>query len=82
MNRNFLSVLLCTGILFTSCKQVPEKTAGIEGDFSGTLTSEEIEGGVLTAEILWKFVAFQSHCIHRQPASRQGNPETGKGIRG
>jgi dipeptidyl aminopeptidase/acylaminoacyl peptidase len=55
MNHNFLSVLLSAGILFASCTQVPEEKTGIEGDFSGTLTAEEIEGGVLTAEILWKF---------------------------
>ncbi|MCK4854834.1 MAG: PD40 domain-containing protein, partial [Bacteroidales bacterium] len=57
MNRYFLSVLLCAGILISSCTQTPEKTetSVIEGDFSGTLTQEEIAGGVLTAEILWKF---------------------------
>jgi dipeptidyl aminopeptidase/acylaminoacyl peptidase len=55
MNRYFLSALLCAGILFASCTQEPEETSGIEGDFSGTLTPDEIEGGVLTAEILWKF---------------------------
>ncbi len=54
MNRNFLFALFCTGILICACTQVPNET-GIEGDFSGTLTQEEIDGGVLTAEILWKF---------------------------
>ena len=55
MNRYFLSVLLCAGILISSCTQAPEEEAGIVGDFSGALTQEEIAGGVLTAEILWKF---------------------------
>ena len=55
MNRYFLSVLLCAGILISSCTQAPEEEAGIVGDFSGALTPEEIAGGVLTAEILWKF---------------------------
>jgi dipeptidyl aminopeptidase/acylaminoacyl peptidase len=55
MNRYFLSILLCAGILYTSCTQAPEESTGISGDFSGTLTQEEISGGLLTAEILWKF---------------------------
>lgn len=55
MNRYFLSILLCAGIIFSSCAQPPEETRLVAGDFSGTLTQEEIDGGVLTAEILWKF---------------------------
>jgi len=55
MNRYFLSILLCAGIIITSCTQAPEVTSIIEGDFSGTLTQEEVAGGLLTAEILWKF---------------------------
>jgi dipeptidyl aminopeptidase/acylaminoacyl peptidase len=56
MNRYFLFILLFAGILLSACKEVPqEEEAGIEGDFSGTLTQDEIDGGVLTAEILWKF---------------------------
>ncbi len=55
MNRYFLSTLLCAGIIFSSCAQPPEETRLVAGDFSGTLTQDEIAGGVLTAEILWKF---------------------------
>ena len=55
MNRYFLSILLCSGILISSCTKAPEETTGVAGDFSGVLTQEEIAGGVLTAEILWKF---------------------------
>lgn len=55
MNRYFPIILLCTGILFSSCNQAPDDSKGVEGDFSGVLTPEEIAGGVLTAEILWKF---------------------------
>jgi dipeptidyl aminopeptidase/acylaminoacyl peptidase len=53
MNRIFISLLLMAGLLL-SCTRAPDET-GIEGDFSGTLTQEEIDGGVLTPEILWKF---------------------------
>ena len=55
MNSYFLCILLCAGILISSCTQAPEETTGVEGDFSGVLSQEEIAGGVLTAEILWKF---------------------------
>ncbi len=55
MNRFPLCILLCAGILLSSCTQAPQEEAGVVGDFSGTLTQEEIAGGVLTAEILWKF---------------------------
>ncbi|MFC2081387.1 prolyl oligopeptidase family serine peptidase [Bacteroidota bacterium] len=54
MNRIYLLSIFCIGVLLSSCTQVPQDTS-IEGDFSGTLTQEEIDGGVLTAEILWKF---------------------------
>ncbi|KPL16809.1 MAG: peptidase S9 [Bacteroides sp. SM23_62] len=57
MNRYFLFILILAGLLISSCDQVPEKAGEppVEGDFSGTLTQQEIDGGVLTAEILWKF---------------------------
>lgn len=55
MNRYSLFILLCTGILLSSCTQAPKEAVGVGGDFSGTLTRQEIDGGVLTAEILWKF---------------------------
>jgi dipeptidyl aminopeptidase/acylaminoacyl peptidase len=55
MNRFSLCILLCAGILLSSCTQAPQEEASVVGDFSGTLTQEEIAGGVLTAEILWKF---------------------------
>jgi dipeptidyl aminopeptidase/acylaminoacyl peptidase len=55
MNRYSLFILLCTGILLSSCTRAPKEAVGVEGDFSGTLTPQEIDGGVLTAEILWKF---------------------------
>jgi dipeptidyl aminopeptidase/acylaminoacyl peptidase len=54
MKRIFIPALLCTGLILFSCTKTPEPK-GIEGDFSGMLTREEIEGGVLTADILWKF---------------------------
>jgi dipeptidyl aminopeptidase/acylaminoacyl peptidase len=54
MNRNLFIALFCTGILLSSCTQAPE-TPSVLGDFSGNLTQEEIAGGVLSPEILWKF---------------------------
>ena len=52
MNRYFLFILLYAGSLITSCTQAPEETTGVAADFSGTLSQDEIAGGVLTAEIL------------------------------
>ncbi len=54
MNRKLFIVFICAGVLLSACTQAPE-TPAIEGDFSGTLTQEEISKAVLTPEILWKF---------------------------
>ena len=54
MNRTISIALFCAGFLLNACTQAPTET-GVEGDFSGTLTQEEIAGGILTPEILWKF---------------------------
>ncbi len=54
MNRSILFSILFAAVLLAACTQVSQDTA-VEGDFSGILTQEEIDGGVLTAEILWKF---------------------------
>ena len=39
-------------LFFVACKETPDEPVP---DFSGELTAEEIEGGRLTPEILWKF---------------------------
>ncbi len=54
MNQNFLITLFVSAIFLTSCTPAPE-TSSIEADFSGNLSPEEIAGGVMTPEILWKF---------------------------
>ena len=51
MKKILLSLVLIA-IVIGACKRTDTET---ESDFSGELTSEEIEGGRLTAEILWKF---------------------------
>jgi Tol biopolymer transport system component len=51
MNK-FLSFLAVVAIILSiSCRKTVEQAP----DFSGELTREEIDGGRLTAEILWKF---------------------------
>ena len=47
----FLFLLL--GLILYSCDEAMEQT--IENDFSGLLTREEIERGVLTPDVLWRF---------------------------
>ena len=41
------------GFTMNSCDGPVEQS--VEGDYSGLLSTEEIEGGILTPEILWKF---------------------------
>ncbi len=52
INRFFIFTVIIATLLAAGCKEVPDEPAA---DFSGELTPEEIEGGKLTAEILWKF---------------------------
>jgi dipeptidyl aminopeptidase/acylaminoacyl peptidase len=52
MKKILLFLVLTTILLSGACRRTDTET---EPDFSGELTSEEIEGGRLTAEILWKF---------------------------
>jgi len=51
------SLVLITGLLFTSCTQQPASTklSEPESNFSNQLTKEEILGKKMTPEILWKF---------------------------
>ncbi len=50
MKKLTVSFILSALLLLISCGERPE-----EADFSGSLTDEEIRGGRLTPEILWKF---------------------------
>ncbi len=53
MNRKYLVLLAVAAIVAAAaCERTPAEP---EADFSGMLTPEEIEGGRLTPEILWKF---------------------------
>ncbi len=53
--KKFIILVFFTGtLIFTSCHQTPVTTTQ-KADFSGKLTGEEIDGGRLTPEILWKF---------------------------
>ena len=52
MNKLYIFLALTMFIIAGSCR--PEE-APPEPDFSGELTDQEIEGGRLTPEILWKF---------------------------
>ncbi len=52
-------VLCCTVFFFSSCNNEAPRETG--PDFSGELTQEEIEGGVMTPEILWKFGRIGEH---------------------
>ncbi len=47
----FLSLFL--GLILYSCDEAVKQSS--ENDFSGQLTREEIERGILSPEILWKF---------------------------
>ncbi|MEA1897100.1 MAG: hypothetical protein U9N53_05490, partial [Bacteroidota bacterium] len=50
-----LIFLLSIVLIFSACTPENGKIAEPESDFSGKLTQEEIAGGKMTAEILWKF---------------------------
>ena len=53
MTRYVLFLTLSAFLLVSSCKS--EESREPQPDFSGELTAEEIQGGRLTPEILWKF---------------------------
>lgn len=58
-NPTFLMIVFL--LLFSlSCKEIERKGNDV-ADFSGELTVEEIENGVLTPEILWKFGRISDH---------------------
>lgn len=55
--KNTLSlIIVITALLLSSCSQKSAKTENKnEGDFSNQLTQQEISGGKITPELLWKF---------------------------
>jgi len=59
MKIRALILLTALALLLASCKSTQEEA--IPGDYSGTLTAEEITGGILTPEILWKFGRVSDH---------------------
>lgn len=59
IGHQVVAVLFCTLPLLYSCNnEVPVET---DPDYSGQLTQEEIDGGVMTPEILWKFGRVGTH---------------------
>ena len=52
MNKLFFTELLILSMLLLSCNK---KEPAVQADFSGKLTAQETERGILTPEILWKF---------------------------
>jgi dipeptidyl aminopeptidase/acylaminoacyl peptidase len=56
-----LSSLVILSISLFSCSQPKDKPESIVGDFSNTLTPEEISNSKLTPELLWKFGRVADH---------------------
>ncbi len=56
----FLSILL---FLFVGCgkKQIPKEE--LKADYSGELSEVEVQNGILTPEILWKFGRISDHQV-------------------
>ncbi len=52
LNNWTLGVVFIALATLLACDPVEDK---VEGDFSGQLTETEIENGIMTAEIMWKF---------------------------
>jgi dipeptidyl aminopeptidase/acylaminoacyl peptidase len=55
MKRNLIAVFLLVLLLSASCRQKAAVTQESEPQFNNQLTAEEIAGGVMTPEIMWKF---------------------------
>ena len=53
MNKLKISIFFITVLLAISCNS--QKQEQIKSDFSGALTEQEMQQGILTPEILWKF---------------------------
>ncbi|MFZ5941578.1 MAG: S9 family peptidase [Bacteroidota bacterium] len=54
-------------LLFSACSQQKEET--IPGDYTGKLSEEEIRGGIMTPEILWKFGRVSDHQLSPDQAT-------------
>jgi dipeptidyl aminopeptidase/acylaminoacyl peptidase len=54
IKQSFICIVFAV-FLFGCTHKSDESSAKVEGDFSNTLTPEEIKNGKLTPEILWKF---------------------------
>jgi len=62
MNKLFFILLIAVATLM-ACSPKSTTEPSVESDFSGELTSQEIEEGKLTPEILWKFGRVGNHEI-------------------
>jgi len=63
MKNLSLLFLLLTCLILTSCKTETDNVSEPKSDFSGELTEQEIAGGILTPEILWKFGRLGEFCL-------------------
>jgi dipeptidyl aminopeptidase/acylaminoacyl peptidase len=61
MKIKILLPSLILSMLIISCTQTPETATPVSGDFSNTLTPEEISNAKLSPEILWKFGRVADH---------------------
>ena len=63
MQRYLLPVFLLTLLSTTSCKQNAPVISEASPQFNNQLTSEEIAGGMMTPEIMWKFGRLGSFAL-------------------
>jgi len=54
-------VMVCCLVAALSCDRQEVQATAKEPDFRGELTQEEIDGGVMTPEVLWKFGRVGEH---------------------
>lgn len=59
-NRSLFALLLASLLVFASCAGENRKSEVTVPDIDISLTSSEIEGGVMTPEIMWKFARMGS----------------------
>ncbi|MCB8994401.1 MAG: S9 family peptidase [Bacteroidales bacterium] len=59
--KNFVPFVIAVIFMASSCSQQSSKVTETKADFSNTLTAEELSGGRLTPEILWKFGRVSDH---------------------
>jgi dipeptidyl aminopeptidase/acylaminoacyl peptidase len=61
MKKLSVLIFIILAAFFYSCNEKKESEKNEIGGLSGSLTEEEMEGGILTPEILWKFGRISDH---------------------